>query len=193
MLDFNNCFYLYRSNYELSIVDNFRIIDDKQIELNIKHADNSVSNEIVDKSFITSFLKAFDEKELNDLINNRDIAIVERKFYCIAKNNEICLDIQNVIDGINQSIYGYCLTDGDFNEYRALMYYYVIKNFIEFNVIKVDTKVSFEALPSKKDCILAILEGFYDYICYTNKSELMLKDLEQMTKVIFEGKKDHLC
>ena len=50
MLDFNNCFYLYRSNYELSIVDNFRIIDDKQIELNIKHADNSVSNEIVDKN-----------------------------------------------------------------------------------------------------------------------------------------------
>lgn len=189
MLDFNNCFYLYRSNYELSIVDNFRIIDDKQIELNIKHADNSFSNEIVDKSFITSFLKAPDEKELNDLINNRDIAIVERKFYCIAKNNEICLDIQNVIDGINQSIYGYCLTDGDFNEDRALMYYYVIKNFIEFNVIKVDTKVSFEALPSKKDCILAILEGFYDYICYTNKSELMLKDLEQMTKAYLKAKK----
>lgn len=86
MLDFNSCFYLYRSNYELSIVDNFRIIDDKQIELNIKHADNSVSNEIVDKSFITSFLKALDEKELNDLINNRDIAIVERKFGSVQKN-----------------------------------------------------------------------------------------------------------
>ena len=69
------------------------------------------------------------------------------------------------------------------------MYYYVIKNFIEFNVIKVDTKEPFAALPSKKDCILAILEGFYDYICYTNKSELMLKDLEQMTKAYLKAKK----
>ena len=189
MFDFNNCFYLYRSEYELEIVDNFRLVDDNKIELTLKTSDNITSNKIINKTLISNFLNPLDDEELNDLINNKDMLAVERKFYCIAKNNEICLDIQNVIDGINQSIYGYCLTDGDFNEYRALMYYYVIKNFIEFNVIKVDTKEPFEALPSKKDCILALLEGFYDYICYTNKSELMLKDLEQMTKAYLKAKK----
>lgn len=190
MFDFNNCFYLYRSEYELEIVDNFRLVDDNKIELTLKTSDNITSNKIINKTLISNRLNPLDDKELNDLINNKDMLAVERKFYCIAKNNEICLDIQNVIDGINQSIYGYCLTDGDLNEYRALMYYYVIKNFIEFNVIKVDTKEPFEALPSKKDCILAILEGFYDYICYTNKSELMLKDLEQMTKAYLKAKKN---
>lgn len=189
MFDFNNCFYLYRSEYELEIVDNFRLVDDNKIELTLKTSDNITSNKIINKTLISNRLNPLDDKELNDLINNKDMLAVERKFYCIAKNNEICLDIQNVIDGINQSIYGYCLTDGDLNEYRALMYYYVIKNFIEFNVIKVDTKEPFAALPSKKDCILAILEGFYDYICYTNKSELMLKDLEQMTKAYLKAKK----
>lgn len=190
MFDFNNCFYLYRSEYELEIVDNFRLVDDNKIELTLKTSDNITSNKIINKTLISNRLNPLDDKELNDLINNKDMLAVERKFYCIAKNNEICLDIQNVIDGINQSIYGYCLTDGDFNEYRALMYYYVIKNFIELNVIKVDTKEPFEALPSKKDCILAILEGFYDYICYTNKSELMLKDLEQMTTAYLKAKKN---
>lgn len=190
MFDFNNCFYLYRSEYELEIVDNFRLVDDNKIELTLKTSDNITSNKIINKTLISNRLNPLDDKELNDLINNKDMLAVERKFYCIAKNNEICLDIQNVIDGINQSIYGYCLTDGDLNEYRALMYYYVIKNFIEFNVIKVDTKEPFAALPSKKDCILAILEGFYDYICYTNKSELMLKDLEQMTKAYLKAKKN---
>lgn len=189
MFDFNNCFYLYRSEYELEIVDNFRLVDDNKIELTLKTSDNITSNKIINKTLISNFLNPLDDEELNDLINNKDMLAVERKFYCIAKNNEICLDIQNVIDGINQSVYGYCLTDGDFNEYRALIYYYAIKNFIEFNVIKVDTKEPFAALPSKKDCILAILEGFYDYICYTNKSELMLKDLEQMTKAYLKAKK----
>lgn len=189
MFDFNNCFYLYRSEYELEIVDNFRLVDDNKIELILKAPDNTTSKKIINKTLISNFLNPLDDEELNDLINNKDMLAVERKFYCIAKNNEICLDIQNVIDGINQSVYGYCLTDGDFNEYRGLMYHYVIKNFIEFNVIKVDTKEPFAALPSKKDCILAILEGFYDYICNTNKSELMLKDLEQMTKAYLKAKK----
>lgn len=141
MFDFNNCIYLYRSEYELEILDNFRLVDDNKIELFLKAPDNTTSKKIINKTLISNFLNPLDDKEVNDLLNNKDMLAVERKFYCIAKNNEICLDIQNVIDGINQSIYGYCLTDGDFNEYRALMYYYVIKNFIEFNVIKVDTKV----------------------------------------------------
>ena len=71
MFDFNNCFYLYRSEYELEIVDNFRLVDDNKIELTLKTSDNITSNKIINKTLISNRLNPLDDKELNDLITLR--------------------------------------------------------------------------------------------------------------------------
>lgn len=62
MFDFNNCFYLYRSEYELEIVDNFRLVDDNKIELTLKTSDNITSNKIINKTLISNFLNPLDDE-----------------------------------------------------------------------------------------------------------------------------------